>query len=49
MSKEYDDYLNTHKANVKKGFEWIKNNLPEIITDDGITHQTCFFHDFSKT
>ncbi|MCC2832080.1 DUF5662 family protein [[Clostridium] innocuum] len=49
MSKEYDDYLNTHKANVKKGFEWIKNNLPEIITDDGITHQTCFSHDFSKT
>ena len=49
MSKEYDDYLYTRKANVKKGFEWIKNNLPEIITDDGITHQTCFSHDFSKT
>ena len=31
MSKEYDLYLQEHKANVKKGFEWIRENLPELI------------------
>lgn len=49
MSKEYDSYLNQHKTNVQKGFEWIKTNLPEIVTDEGLAHQICFSHDFSKT
>jgi hypothetical protein len=31
MSKQYDQYLVQHKANVAKGFEWIKANLPQYI------------------
>lgn len=31
MSREYDIYLQEHKDNVKKGFEWIKTNLPELL------------------
>ena len=31
MSKQYDQYLIQHKANVAKGFEWIKANLPQYI------------------
>lgn len=34
MSKEYDLYLQEHKNNVKKGFEWIIYNLPSIIPND---------------
>lgn len=52
MSREYDLYLQEHKANVKKGFDWIKENLPHLIsTDDGIDyeHQIGFAHDASKT
>lgn len=52
MSREYDLYLQEHKANVKKGFDWLKENLPHIIpTDDGIDyeHQIGFAHDASKT
>lgn len=51
MSREYDLYLQNHKANVKKGFDWIKENLPELIDDDetDYEHQIGFAHDASKT
>lgn len=52
MSREYDLYLQNHKANVKKGFDWIKENLPDLIpTDDGVDyeHQIGFEHDASKS
>ena len=40
MSREYDLYLQNHKANVKKGFDQIKENLPDLIpTDDGIDYE----------
>ena len=52
MSIEYDLYLQNHKVNVKKGFDWIKENLPDLIPkDDGIDyeHQIGFEHDASKS
>lgn len=30
MSIEYDNYLNEHRNNVKKSWEWIKENIPEL-------------------
>lgn len=48
MSVEYDDYLNRHKANVKKGFDWIKENLPGLVKDD-YEKQICEEHDLSKS
>ena len=50
MSKEYDLYLEQHKANVAKGFEWFQKNLPGLI--EGIPDlewQICYNHDQSKT
>lgn len=52
MSKEYDLYLQEHKANVKKGYDWIKENLPDLIPSDMrliLEHQIGFVHDASKT
>lgn len=52
MSREYDLYLEQHKSNVKKGFDWIKNNLPELIPNDirlDLAYQIGFAHDDSKT
>lgn len=52
MSKEYDLYLQEHKNNVKKGFEWIIHNLPSIIPNDinigDLEWQICINHDLSK-
>lgn len=50
MSFQYDQYLVQHKANVKRGFDWISENLPELLKgrfDYG--WQICFAHDQSKS
>lgn len=49
MSEKYDEYLDEHKANVIKGFEWLKENLPEIFEDDlDIYEEHMKRHDLSK-
>lgn len=50
MSIQYDRYLEGHKANVKKGFDWIRENLPELIKGDfDYEWQIGLNHDHSKT
>lgn len=50
MSLQYDQYLENHKANVKKAFEWIRKNLPDALDNkvDDLEWQICFGHDESK-
>ena len=47
MSYEYDRYLEQHKANVANAYNWIRENLPELLKDN-YEHQICFAHDHSK-
>lgn len=50
MSYQYDQYLTKHKENVKNGFDWIRNNLPDMIKDiPNLEWQCCFAHDQSKS
>ena len=49
MSREYDLYLEEHKANVAKGYHWIKENIPALV--DGKIDDDWLFvfgHDSSK-
>lgn len=49
MSVEYDNYLNQHRANVYKGFVWIRDNLPDILNfKNNLDWQTEYNHDKSK-
>lgn len=49
MSAEYDLYLEKHKTNVKKAFDWIRDNLPELL-QEGYDYewQIGINHDWSK-
>lgn len=49
MSKQYDAYLNKHRANVSKGYNWLHKNLPEIFkgVEDG-SEELILHHDESK-
>lgn len=50
MSYEYDDYLKRHKANVRKAFEWIRDNLSHVTNDiPDLEWQIVNNHDQSKT
>lgn len=60
MSEKYDEYIREHKENVFKGFQWLEENLPEVLpskdasAESGISeYDTCkyqceFAHDKSK-
>lgn len=48
MSIAYDTYLLEHKANVVKGMEWIRDNLPEYWSQN-VNWLTTFQHDWSKS
>lgn len=50
MSVQYDDYLAQHKANALKGFQYIRDNLPELIQGDhDYEWQIGMAHDQSKS
>ena len=49
MSYEYDRYLQQHRNNVKRGFEWLLTNLPTVLTGQpNASWQTIFDHDSAK-
>lgn len=49
MSFQYDQYLARHRANVKRGFDWLSENLPELMTNTLTAGWlTGFAHDKSK-
>ena len=49
MSLAYDTYLKEHKQNVKRGYDWFKDFLPELITTAGDGLQYLIDnHDYSK-
>lgn len=47
MSKQYDDYLERHRENVRLGFAWLCKNLPEILKEY-CEWQIIYAHDQSK-
>lgn len=56
MSVQYDEYLNEHIANVRKGYEWILAHIDKTILNDilpgvnfELANQYISAHDASKT
>lgn len=49
MSILYDEYLQQHKSNVCKGYQWLQKNLPIITEGGGAEHNIVFAHDASKS
>ena len=52
MSREYTEYIDQHRKNVRNAFRWLENNLSEIFTNDDVlnesAYQCVFKHDASK-
>lgn len=49
MSVLYDSYLRQHRDNVAKGYHWLRNNLPDLLTGSyDYEHQICYAHDLTK-
>ena len=49
MSIEYDNYLIKHRENVRKGADWIRHNLTDLLSGyEGFYRQIEWEHDRSK-
>lgn len=48
MSVNYSKYLDQHTDNVFKGYDWIRKNIPEILSGEDYEIQIRFCHDNSK-
>lgn len=50
MSKQYDQYLTQHCENVKKGFDWICENAPDLIVGNraDLSFKISQWHDKTK-
>lgn len=49
MSFQYDQYLANHRSNVKRGYDWLCEHLPDVINEcTNARWQTIFAHDQSK-
>lgn len=42
-NNQYDNYLTTHIANVNKAYQWLKENLPELISEDNYIYETAYY------
>jgi len=49
MSYKYDEYLGEHFDNVEAAYDWLQENLPELLTlEYDLDWQICYGHDQSK-
>ena len=50
--EQYTSYIEQHKSNVRKGADWIIENLPELLVELGVTKEALLDraeeHDASK-
>lgn len=48
MSSEYDRYIISHRENVRKGFEWMRDNVPHVLPNVVDLEALILNHDNSK-
>lgn len=42
-NNKYNEYLTTHINNVKKGYEWFKENLPHLLSEDNYIDELAYY------
>ena len=56
-NSQYEEYLTTHISNVNKAYQWMKENIPELLNEDNYIEEVAYYgelddiiakHDSSK-
>lgn len=42
-NEQYEEYLRQHIGNVQKGYQWVKDNLPELVSVDNYFEETAYY------
>lgn len=48
IKDQYNDYLTTHISNVKRGYEWLKDNLPDILAIDNYADEISYYGELDE-
>ena len=48
IADEYNAYLSQHIQNVKKGYAWLKSNLPEVVSEDNFIEDGAYFGELDE-
>ena len=48
IDSPYNEYLEQHISNVAKGYEWLKENLPEVISEDNYIEETTYYGELEE-
>ena len=43
LDNPYNQYLEQHIGNVQRGYEWLKENLPELISEDNYIDEVRYY------
>lgn len=43
LDNQYNQYLEQHIGNVQRGYEWLKENLPEVLSEDNYIHEISYY------
>lgn len=47
-NSQYDEYLITHIGNVQKGYQWLKDNIPEVLSEDNYFEESCYYGELDE-
>lgn len=42
-NSQYDEYLSTHIRNVRRAYNWLKTNLPEVLSQDNYIDEISYY------
>lgn len=45
---QYEEYLTQHIGNVQKGYQWMKDYLPEILSEDNYIEETAYYGELDE-
>ena len=45
---QYEEYLTQHIGNVQKGYQWMKDNLPEVLSEDNYIEETAYYGELDE-
>ena len=45
---QYENYLTTHIQNVGKGYQWFKENLPELLSEDNYVNESAYYGELDE-
>ena len=48
LDSEYNEYLEQHIGNVQRGYEWLKENLPDVLSEDNYIEETSYYGELDE-